>query len=64
MQLRALVTARNSPDCWNLRCHVRAGVIDFIQRDYPQFLPRLRAEMDGGDTPASLAKSGECPGSQ
>jgi small-conductance mechanosensitive channel len=46
MQLRALVTARNSPDCWDLRCHVRAGVIDFIQREYPQFLPRIRAETE------------------
>ncbi|MDR3412732.1 MAG: mechanosensitive ion channel family protein [Formivibrio sp.] len=46
IQLRALVTARNSPDCWDLRCHVREGVIDFIQREYPQFLPRLRAEVD------------------
>ena len=55
MQLRALVTARNSPDCWDLRCHVRAGVIDFIQREYPQFLPRLRAEMAAGDDHQSLA---------
>lgn len=46
MQLRALVTARNSPDCWDLRCHVRAGVIDFIRREYPQFLPRIRAETE------------------
>jgi len=51
MQLRALVTARNSPDCWDLRCHVRAGVIDFIQREYPLCLPRLRGEMAmGADT--------------
>ena len=46
MQLRALVTARNSGDAWDLRCHVRAGVIDFIRREYPQCLPRLRAEFE------------------
>ncbi|MDQ8023363.1 MAG: mechanosensitive ion channel [Moraxellaceae bacterium] len=45
MQLRALVSARNSPDCWDLRCHVREGIVRFVQRDYPEFLPRLRAEM-------------------
>jgi small-conductance mechanosensitive channel len=50
MQLRALATARNSGDAWDLRCHVRAGVITFIQREYPQFLPRLRA--DFSNTPA------------
>lgn len=58
MQLRALVTARNSSDCWDLRCHVRAGVIDFIQRDYPQFLPRIRAEMDASGLPESPASAG------
>ena len=46
VELRALVTARNSPDCWDLRCHVREGIIDFMQRQYPQFLPRHRAEID------------------
>lgn len=51
MQLRALVTARNSPNCWDLRCHVRAGVIRFIQREYPECLPRLRAEVLRPDTP-------------
>ena len=46
MHLRALVTARNSGDAWDLRCHVRAGIIDFVQREYPQFLPRLRADFE------------------
>ena len=53
MQLRALVTARNSGDAFDLRCHVRAGIIEFIQHEYPQFLPRLRTdiEVDGVNTP-------------
>lgn len=51
MQLRALVTARNSPNCWDLRCHVRAGVISFIQREYPDCLPRMRAEVMRPDFP-------------
>jgi small-conductance mechanosensitive channel len=49
MQLRALVTAGNSGDAFDLRCHVRAGIIDFIQREYPQFLPRLRANFEAMD---------------
>jgi small-conductance mechanosensitive channel len=53
MQLRALVTARSSGDAWDLRCHVREGVVNFIQREYPQFLPRLRA--DFAAEPASPA---------
>lgn len=51
MQLRALVTARNSPDCWDLRCHVREGVINFIQREYPDYLPRTRALVEIKESP-------------
>jgi len=55
MQLRALVTARNSGDAWDLRCHVRAGVIEFIQRECPQYLPRLRADLESTQGEAQLA---------
>jgi small-conductance mechanosensitive channel len=44
IQLRALVTSVNSSKNWDLRCHVRERLIDFVQRGYPQYLPRLRAE--------------------
>lgn len=47
VQLRALVTAANASDAWDLRCHVREQLLDFMQREYPQFLPRMRAEIDG-----------------
>jgi small-conductance mechanosensitive channel len=46
MQLRALMDARNSSDAWDLRCVVREKLIDFLQRNYPQSLPRLRGEFD------------------
>jgi small-conductance mechanosensitive channel len=45
MQLRALVSAADSSRAWDLRCLVRERLIDFIRREYPQFLPRLRAEL-------------------
>ena len=46
MQLRALMDARNSSDAWDLRCYVREKLIDFIQKNYPQSLPRYRGEME------------------
>lgn len=49
VQLRALVTAANASQAWDLRCHVREQLLDFMQREYPQFLPRTRAEIDGRD---------------
>ena len=44
IELRALMGARNSGDAWNLRCHVREQLIDFLHREHPESLPRLRAE--------------------
>ena len=45
MQLRVLVTSANSSLNWDLRCKVREALIDFMQRDYPQHLPLIRAEL-------------------
>lgn len=44
LQLRCLVTAASAGAAWDLRCHVREQLIDFIQREYPQCLPRQRQE--------------------
>ena len=44
MQLRALVTAGNAGKAWDLRCHVREALVDFMQREYPQFLPQFRVD--------------------
>jgi small-conductance mechanosensitive channel len=46
MQVRVLVSAASSGQAWELRCLVRERLIDFIQREYPHALPRLRAEVD------------------
>jgi len=46
MQLRALMDARNSSDAWDLRCLVREKLIDFLNKNYPQNLPRIRGEFD------------------
>lgn len=47
VELRALMGARNSGDAWDLRCQVRERLIEFLQHEYPQSLPRLRAEIAG-----------------
>ncbi len=45
MQLRCLVTAASAPAAWDLRCQVREALIDFIQREFPDCLPRERAQV-------------------
>lgn len=47
MQLRVLVTSADSGRNWDLRCKVREALVDFMQREYPQHLPLLRAELAG-----------------
>ena len=42
MQLRILVTAASSSKAFDLRCKVREAMIDFMQREYPAYLPTLR----------------------
>jgi small-conductance mechanosensitive channel len=44
IQLRALVDARDSSAAWDLRCEVREALIQFLQANYPQGLPRVRTE--------------------
>ncbi|HTW48670.1 MAG TPA: mechanosensitive ion channel family protein [Acidobacteriaceae bacterium] len=44
VQLRALMDARNSGDAWDLRCLVREKLIEFLQKNYPESLPRVRGE--------------------
>ncbi|GAA7758144.1 mechanosensitive ion channel protein MscS [Cupriavidus sp. SHE] len=50
MQIRVLCTAASSGLAWDLRCVVREGLIDFMQREYPQFLPRMRIDGEAGRT--------------
>lgn len=45
MQVRALVSASDSGRAWDLRCRVREGLIAFLQREHPEALPRIRAEL-------------------
>lgn len=54
IELRALVSAKNSPTCWDLRVHVREKLIEFLQREHPECLPRARVEL-------SEARSGPKP---
>jgi small-conductance mechanosensitive channel len=52
MQLRCLVTSASAPAGWDLRCEVREGLLDFMQREYVQYLPHQRAEVAMADKPA------------
>ena len=44
VELRALMSAPDASAAWNLRCAVREKLIEFIQKNYPDGLPKVRAE--------------------
>jgi small-conductance mechanosensitive channel len=44
VEIRILVSAENSSNTWNLRCLVRERMIEFLQKKYPDCLPRIRLE--------------------
>jgi small-conductance mechanosensitive channel len=46
MQLRVLATAADASKAWDLRCEIREKLLAFLQQQYPQSLPRVRAALD------------------
>jgi small-conductance mechanosensitive channel len=57
IELRALVSARNSPRAWDLRCEVRERILAWLQDEYPEALPRTRAEFVRRGDPASAPQA-------
>lgn len=45
IEIRALMSASDSPKAWDLRVYVREGLIKFIQKNYPESLPKTRVSI-------------------
>lgn len=69
VELRALMSAPDSGTAWDLRCHVREKLLDYLQGEHPGALPRFRVEepeaaverpqAPGGQAEARASRSGE-----
>ena len=46
MELRVLVSAKDSPTAWDLRVFLREKLVEYIQHNYPQYLPKTRVAME------------------
>lgn len=55
--VRILVSAKNAPTAWDLRCDVREKLIRFIQAHHPDKLPRMRGELQVEDSAHKETKS-------
>jgi small-conductance mechanosensitive channel len=47
IQIRALMSARNGPAAFDLRCYVRERLVQFLQDKYPLALPKHRQQLIG-----------------
>ena len=55
MEIRCLAGVHNARDATDLRAEVREAVITWLQREYPNALPRNGIELDGSPSPPSPA---------
>ena len=46
MEIRILVSAKNSPTAWDLRVYIREKMIEFIQKNYPESFPKTRINIE------------------
>jgi hypothetical protein len=45
LEIRALASAADASLAWDLRCEIREQLVAFVQRRFPESLPRLRASL-------------------
>src|SRR5690606_4625590 len=48
IQVRVLLSARDSGEAFNLRCEVREKLIAFLQKEHPEALPKQRTAVESG----------------
>jgi small-conductance mechanosensitive channel len=44
IEIRALMSASDSSKAFDLRCYIRENLISFIQKNYPESLPKIRGD--------------------
>ena len=63
VELRAVVSAADASQAWDLRCEVREQLVAFVQRNYADSLPRIRASFaaDPAERAADVLSTAERP---
>jgi len=55
IEIRALMSAKDSSIAWDLRVYVRENLIKFLQKNFPDSLPKTRVVLEEN----TIAKSGK-----
>ncbi|MFP4425318.1 MAG: mechanosensitive ion channel family protein [Spirochaetaceae bacterium] len=61
MVVRSLVSAKDSPTTWDLRCYLRERLINYLRSEQPRALPRRRHAIDQEGRHDSLPESDDSP---
>lgn len=56
VEVRCLVSGSDASKVWTLRCDVREGLVAFLQEEFPESLPVVRAELRPGDDAEGRAR--------
>lgn len=62
VQLRVMVSSRESGKNWDLRCRIREGLLAFLAREYPQLMPTFRVQEGAGAALRPPADTAPAPG--
>lgn len=52
MEVRILVSASNASNAFDLRCYIREELIQYVQKEFPEALPKQRVEIDANNKDA------------
>ena len=55
LELRALASSSDASKSWDLRCEMREKLVAFIQKNYPDSLPRQRTTLERAPRPESAS---------
>jgi len=58
LEIRSLVSAKDSPTAWDLRVMLREKLVEFIRNNYPESLPRTRVEIEKQTVPGGKDLNG------
>ncbi len=56
VEIRAMMSAKDASNAWDLRVHVREKLIIFLQKNYPESLPHTRVFLKNEGGKASISK--------
>ncbi len=57
VEIRALMSAKDSSTAWDLRVFIREKLIEFLQKKYPESLPRTRIQLENNTTEKSQSEN-------